>query len=79
MELNEFLESFKGKKRKTFILKSDAGCQGKGIALAQTADQAMKALEDIGGEEGYKTSPVVAQRYLTKPFLIDGFKFDLRI
>ena len=79
VELNEFLESFKGKKRKTFILKPDAGCQGKGIALAQTADQAMKALEDIGGEEGYKTSPVVAQRYLTKPFLIDGFKFDLRI
>jgi uncharacterized membrane protein YgcG len=30
-------------------------------------------------KEGYKTAPVVAQRYLTKPFLIDGFKFDLRI
>ena len=39
----------------------------------------MSALIDIGGEEGYKTAPVVAQRYLTKPFLIDGFKFDLRI
>jgi hypothetical protein len=29
----------------------DAGCQGKGIALAQTAEGAMKALEDIGGED----------------------------
>ena len=79
IELNDFLDQFKGKKRKTFILKPDAGCQGKGIALAQSADQAMKALNSISGEDGYKTAPVVAQRYLTKPFLIDGFKFDLRI
>lgn len=79
VELTEFLDQFRGKKKRTFILKPDAGCQGKGIALAQSAEQAMKALEDIGGEDGYKTAPVVAQRYLTKPFLIDGFKFDLRI
>ena len=55
VELNEFLDNFKGKKRKTFILKPDAGCQGKGIALAQTADQVRKR-----GREG--KGGVVAHR-----------------
>lgn len=72
-DMPEFLSQFAGKKRKTFILKPDAGCQGKGIALAQDAETALSALESLG------TDNVVAQRYLPKPFLIDGYKFDLRV
>ena len=75
----------------TFILKPDAGCQGKGITLVQTEAQAQAALRDlgvIGPETGanasgfanvQKTASVVAQKYVSDPFLIDGRKFDLRV
>ena len=75
----------------TFILKPDAGCQGKGITLVQTEAQAQAALRDlgvIGPETGkntsgfanvQKTASVVAQKYVANPFLIDGRKFDLRV
>jgi tubulin polyglutamylase TTLL6/13 len=33
--LNEFLAEFKPKKKRTWILKPDSGCQGKGIVLVQ--------------------------------------------
>jgi hypothetical protein len=87
-----------GKKRKsaksratTFILKPDAGCQGKGITLVQTEAQAQTALRDLGvigpetgtNKSGFanvqKTASVVAQKYVSDPFLIDGRKFDLRV
>ncbi len=38
------------------------GCQGRGIFLTRTLDSVSP------------TDPQVAQRYLTKPFLIDGLK-----
>ena len=41
--------------------------QGKGIFLT-------KKLEDIASDQR-----CVVQRYLSKPFLIDGLKFDLRL
>ena len=75
----------------TFILKPDAGCQGKGITLVQTEAQAQTALRDLGvigpetgtNKSGFanvqKTASVVAQRYVSDPFLIDGRKFDLRV
>lgn len=56
-----------GKSSKIMIVKPDAGCQGRGIYLT-------KKLEKI--------SPIdkaVAQVYISKPLLIDGYKFDLRI
>lgn len=57
-----------GKKgNKTFIVKPDHGCQGKGIFLTRRA-------EDVDPSE-----PQVAQRYIHKPLLIDGLKFDLRV
>ena len=85
-EMDAFAEQFRssagGKRRRTFILKPDAGCQGKGIALCQNIDQATRALRDLGTltEDGKPGSTsVVAQKYLTRPFLIDGYKFDLRV
>ncbi|KAL8271061.1 hypothetical protein Esti_005046 [Eimeria stiedai] len=55
------------KKKKTFIVKPDCGSQGRGIFLTQN-------INDIDFDEH-----LVAQRYIHKPFLIDGLKFDLRL
>ena len=48
-------------------MKPDHGCQGKGIFLTRTAD-------GIDPKESQ-----VVQRYIAKPLLIDGLKFDLRV
>ncbi|KAM3131882.1 hypothetical protein pb186bvf_016003 [Paramecium bursaria] len=64
-ELSDFRQNI-GKNR-TFILKPEASCQGKGIILVKDA-------ENLTINEQY-----VAQTYLSKPYLIDGLKFDLRI
>lgn len=63
----DLLAQFKDRKPKTFILKPQASCQGRGIMLAQYPEQ----IPD--GEA------MVAQRYVIKPYLLDGLKFDLRI
>jgi tubulin polyglutamylase TTLL6/13 len=52
---------------KTFIIKPTAGCQGRGIFLTRN-------LNDIS-----HTDLVVAQDYIRRPFLIEGYKFDLRV
>jgi tubulin polyglutamylase TTLL6/13 len=44
-------------------------CQGRGIYLT-------RRFEDIKLEQG---ETCIAQRYMAKPYLIDGLKFDLRI
>ncbi|KAA6388124.1 MAG: putative tubulin-tyrosine ligase family protein, partial [Streblomastix strix] len=62
----EFALAAPGEKTRTYIVKPSAGSQGHGIYLAQT-------LSDIG------TNAQVVQRYVDKPFLIDGLKFDFRI
>ena len=56
-----------GLNNRVFIIKPDAGCQGKGIFLVRSWDQ-------VPQQDG-----VVAQLYIKKPLLIDGFKFDLRL
>lgn len=53
----------------TFILKPSSGAQGKGIQLIQTVAQL----------QGVDVSNMIAQRYIGKPLLVDGLKFDLRI
>lgn len=70
-EYNTFLlysrELKKKKKVKTFIAKPANGAMGNGISLFRNADK-------IPSAEHY-----IVQEYLDKPFLIDGYKCDLRI
>ena len=55
------------KNKKIFIMKPQASCQGRGIFLTDN-------IKNISNTDKY-----VAQRYLSKPYLLDGLKFDLRI
>ena len=66
-DIKDFKAQFNSKKAKTFIIKPEASCQGKGIFLTRNC-------EWLDANEHY-----VAQRYLHKPFLIDKLKFDLRV
>uniref|UniRef100_A0A3B3ZJ22 Tubulin tyrosine ligase-like family, member 6 n=1 Tax=Periophthalmus magnuspinnatus TaxID=409849 RepID=A0A3B3ZJ22_9GOBI len=52
---------------KTYICKPDSGCQGKGIFIT-------KASKEIQPGEH-----MICQVYISKPLIIDGYKFDLRI
>ncbi|XP_019573591.2 tubulin polyglutamylase TTLL13 isoform X2 [Rhinolophus sinicus] len=58
-----------GRQRKTraYICKPDSGCQGRGIFITRNP-------RDIKPGEH-----MICQQYISKPFLIDGFKFDMRI
>lgn len=55
------------KRNKTYILKPDMGCQGRGIYLT-------KSVKDLKPQE-----KMICQVYIAKPFLIDGYKFDFRV
>lgn len=66
-DLTDFKAQFTAKKNKTFIVKPSRGCQGKDIVLT-------RSLEGINVHENY-----IAQRYMHRPYLLDGYKFDLRI
>ncbi len=66
-DYKDFKNQITAKRNKTFIVKPEASCQGKGIFLTRN-------FEDLDPKEHY-----VVQRYMHKPFLVDSFKFDLRI
>ncbi|XP_032994096.1 tubulin polyglutamylase TTLL11 [Lacerta agilis] len=55
-----------------FIVKPDGGCQGEGIYL-------IKDPSDIQLTGNLSIRPGVVQEYMSKPFLIDSFKFDIRL
>ena len=58
--------------RTTFILKPSSASQGDGIFLVQTQSDLRRCGALACGD-------MVAQRYVSNPMLIDGFKFDLRL
>ncbi|XP_023021607.1 tubulin polyglutamylase ttll6 [Leptinotarsa decemlineata] len=66
-DLGEALTYSRLRKNKTFILKPEAGSQGRGIVITKTLKEIRPC--DRG----------ICQVYITKPFLIDGYKFDLRV
>ena len=68
-EYYDFQQNFNqnGYSGKTFIIKPDAGCQGRGVYLTRSLDRINT------------TECQVAQRYIRHPLLLDGKKFDLRI
>ncbi|XP_043349926.1 tubulin polyglutamylase TTLL13-like isoform X8 [Dermochelys coriacea] len=55
------------RKNRTYICKPDSGCQGRGIFITRNPKEIKH------GEH------LICQQYISKPFLINGFKFDLRI
>ncbi|KAK2903678.1 hypothetical protein Q8A67_008391 [Cirrhinus molitorella] len=66
-DYSDFQAYTRAKKHKTYMCKPDSGCQGRGIYRT-------KSYKDIQPGEH-----MICQVYISKPFIIDGFKFDLRI
>ena len=66
-ELKKEWEHGKNHGNKTFIVKPSKGCQGTGIRLT-------RCLDEISPHE-----PNIVQRYMHRPHLLDGYKYDLRI
>ncbi|XP_068095246.1 tubulin polyglutamylase TTLL7 isoform X1 [Hyperolius riggenbachi] len=64
---NYVKELKKKKKQKTFIIKPANGAMGHGISLIRN------------GEKLQAQDHLIVQEYLDKPFLLEGYKFDLRI
>ncbi|KAJ8365051.1 hypothetical protein SKAU_G00138820 [Synaphobranchus kaupii] len=66
-DYSDFQAYARAKKHKTYICKPDSGCQGRGIFIT-------KSNKDIRPGEH-----MICQVYVSRPFIIDEFKFDLRI
>ncbi|KAM6896935.1 tubulin polyglutamylase ttll6 [Xenentodon cancila] len=66
-DYGDFQAYSRGKKNKTYICKPVMGCQGKGIIIT-------KSTKDIQPGEH-----LICQVYISKPLIIDGYKFDLRL
>uniref|UniRef100_A0A8D0E3L1 Tubulin tyrosine ligase like 7 n=1 Tax=Salvator merianae TaxID=96440 RepID=A0A8D0E3L1_SALMN len=67
-QFQNYVKELKRKRRqKTFIVKPANGAMGHGISLTRTA------------EKLHSQDHLIVQEYLDKPFLIEGYKFDLRV
>ncbi|KAM9637524.1 tubulin polyglutamylase TTLL13 [Morphnus guianensis] len=66
-DYGDFQAYRRARKNRTFICKPDSGCQGRGIFITHNPEEIKH------GEH------MICQQYISKPFLIDGFKFDMRI
>ncbi|CAK0865338.1 unnamed protein product [Prorocentrum cordatum] len=58
-----------------YIVKPDHLCQGRGIFLTTDLDRIRQCTKEMRE----KDQAAVVQRYLMRPMLIDGLKFDLRL
>eukprot|EP00928_Gymnodinium_smaydae_P047659 TRINITY_DN31814_c0_g1_i1.p1 TRINITY_DN31814_c0_g1~~TRINITY_DN31814_c0_g1_i1.p1 ORF type:complete len:694 (+),score=126.50 TRINITY_DN31814_c0_g1_i1:44-2125(+) len=75
-ELQKVFEDTRSKAKTIYIAKPDAGTQGRGIFLASTFDRIKKGLAERDGKDN---GVLVVQRYIGRPMLIEGMKFDLRL
>ncbi|XP_023566230.1 tubulin polyglutamylase TTLL13 isoform X2 [Octodon degus] len=66
-DYGDFQSYGRQRKTRTYICKPDSGCQGRGIFITRNPKEIKP------GEH------MICQQYISKPFLIDGFKFDMRI
>ncbi|XP_058592526.1 tubulin polyglutamylase TTLL13 isoform X4 [Neofelis nebulosa] len=66
-DYGDFQSYGRQRKTRTYICKPDSGCQGRGIVITRSPREIKP------GEH------MICQQYISKPFLIDGFKFDMRI
>ncbi|XP_036909494.1 tubulin polyglutamylase TTLL13P-like isoform X1 [Sturnira hondurensis] len=66
-DYGDFQACGRQRKTRTFICKPDSGSQGRGIFITRNP-------RDIKPGEH-----MICQQYISKPFLIDGFKFDMRV
>ncbi|KAM9837877.1 tubulin polyglutamylase ttll6 [Aulostomus maculatus] len=66
-DYSDFQTFTRAKKYKTYICKPDTGSQGKGIFITKSSRNIQS------GEH------MICQVYISRPLIIDGYKFDLRI
>ena len=79
------------KKNKTYICKPDSGCQGKGIFITKNPNKDIKPGDNYVAQVyvsrvSWKFRRLKSNQWRIllivfnfKPFIIDGFKFDLRV
>ncbi|CAF0755345.1 unnamed protein product [Didymodactylos carnosus] len=67
-DYSDFGKYCQEKKYKTYISKPDVGCQGRGIFITRNPQKDIKPQDNF-----------VVQLYIARPFLVDGYKFDLRV
>ncbi|XP_021934643.1 tubulin polyglutamylase TTLL13P-like isoform X2 [Zootermopsis nevadensis] len=66
-DYRELVAHAQSKRNRTYICKPETGSQGRGIYVT-------KHVKEIKPQD-----KLVCQVYISKPFLVDGFKFDLRL
>lgn len=72
--LGEYMEG----RSEPLIVKPDEGAQGDGIFIASDYSDLQQRLRGMGGSvQG--NAGVLVQRYIEKPMLLGGLKFDLRV
>ena len=64
----DFQNFIRTKKNKCYITKPETGCQGKGIYITKNPTKDINITEHQ-----------VVQQYISRPLLMDGMKFDLRV